>query len=200
MKSMTYFKIFSFMLVLAVATGCAYDFDYRISNSVFIEDENKPGLPIYSEKGYNSFGVYWGLTPFTTARPHNQSMIVVRNDSCHIRFSGSTGQNTYTLQVSLPDYAPNDFTELLSLQDKTFDLAESECAISLFFGNRALDFETQEGTFTVERAQNMYVDKVLQSVVLSGIFSFKANVDGIPATFSNGRFDMRFGEENFHKQ
>lgn len=200
MKAITYLNLLACMLILSIATGCSYDFDYRISNSVFIEDDEKPGLPIYSEKGYNSFGVYWGLTPFSTSRPHDQSMVVVKNDSCHIHFSGSTGQDTYTLQVSLPGYTPKVFTDLLSLQDKEFDLSKQECAISLLSGNRRLDFETQEGSFTVKRAQNMYVDKELQSVVLSGIFSFKANVDGMPATFSNGRFDMRFGEENFHKQ
>ncbi len=197
MKSVPHTNLFLYTLVLVVAAACSYDFDYRVSNSVFIEDSDKPGLPIYSEKGYNSFGVYWGLTPFSTARPHDQSIIMVKNDSCHIRFSGSTGQTIYTLQVSLPGYTPHSFTDLTSLQDKEFGLSESECAVALFLGNRPLDLESGEGTFTVTRAQNMYVDRELQSVVLSGIFSFKANVDGVPAVFSNGRFDMGFGEGNF---
>lgn len=200
MKPQTYFNLLLLTFILVIATGCSYDFDYRISNSVFIEDDEKPGLPIYSEKGYNSFGVYWGLTPFSTARPHDQSIIMVRNDSCHIRFSGSTGQATYTLQVSFPEYTPHSFTDLLSLQDREFDLTESKCVISLFSGRHPLDLETKEGSFTVKKAQNMYIDKELQSVVLSGVFSFKANIDGIPATFSNGRFDMQFGEENFFYQ
>lgn len=197
MKPIAYFNLFLWMLVLVIATGCAEDFDYRIANSVFIEDNESPGLPIYSEKGYNSFGVYWGLTPLTTQRPHDQSIILVKNDSCHIRFSGSTGQYPYTLQVSLPGYTPKTFNDLLSLQDQKFDLSKSECAIFLFLDNRPIDFEVKEGSFTVKRTQNMYIDKELQGVVLSGIFSFKANVDGIPVTFSNGRFDMRFGGENF---
>ena len=61
MKPQTYCNLLLLTFILVIATGCSYDFDYRISNSVFIEDDEKPGLPIYSEKGYNSFGVYWGL-------------------------------------------------------------------------------------------------------------------------------------------
>lgn len=197
MKPIAYFNLFLWMLVPLFATGCAESFDYHIANSIFIEDNESPGLPIYSEKGYNSFGVYWGLTPLTTQWGHDQSIILVKNDSCHIRFSGSTGQDLYTLQVSLPGYTPKTFNDLLSLQDQKFDLSKPECAIFLFLQNRPIDFEVKEGLFTVKRVQNMYIDREFQGVVLSGIFSFKANVDGIPVIFSKGRFDMRFGEENF---
>lgn len=197
MKDIKYFNFLTVMLALFIATGCSYDFDYRISNSVFIEDEDKPGLPVYSEKGYNSFGVYWGLSPLSTQRPHDQSTIEVRNDSCHILFSGSVGQDPYTLVISIPGYTPRTFTALLSLNDKNFDIEKSECAVQLLYGNRPLEFTAKEGSFTVKKAQNMYVDKELQSVVLSGIFSFKADIDTRSTTFSNGRFDMRFGEENF---
>lgn len=200
MKPQTYCNLLLLTFILVIATGCSYDFDYRISNSVFIEDAENPGLPIYSEKGYNSFGVYWGLTPLSTVRPHDQSIIMVRNDSCHIRFSGSTGLDIYTLQVSFPEYIPHSFTDLLSLQERKFDLAQSECVISLFSGLYPLNFKPKEGSFMVKKAQNMYIDKKLQSVVLSGIFSFTANIDNIPITFSNGRFDMQFGEENFFYQ
>ncbi|WP_298653682.1 hypothetical protein [uncultured Proteiniphilum sp.] len=194
---MKYINLFSFMLILVIAAGCARDFDYRISNSVFIEDGENPGLPIYSEKGYNSFGVYWELTPLTTEQLHDPSKIVVKNDSCHIHLSGSIGQTSHTLVISLPEYIPGAFTELLSLNNKNFNLTGPECAISLLSGAYPRKLKILEGTFTIKRAQNMYVDKEMESVILSGIFSFKATVDDIPVTFSNGRFDMRFGDENF---
>lgn len=195
---MKYINLFSLMLILVITTGCSRDFDYRISNSVFIEDDENPGLPIYSEKGYNSFGVYWGLSPWTTERLHDPSKIVVKDDSCHIHLSGIMGQASYTLVVSLPEYIPGAFTELLSLNNKNFDLTGPECAISLLSGAYPRELKILEGTFTIKRAQNMYVDKEMESVILSGTFSFKATVDGEPATFSNGRFDMRFGNENFY--
>lgn len=197
---MKYINLFSLMLILLIAAGCSHETDYRISNSVFIEDDDHPGLPIYSEKGYNSFGVYWGLSPLTTQQPHDLSKIVVQNDSCHIHLSGSTGRSSHTLIISLSGYTPGAFTDLISLNGKEFDLTGSECSISLYPLNHWVQptvFKILEGSFTIKRAQNMYVDKELQSVVLSGIFSFKATLDDEPVTFSDGRFDMRFGEENF---
>jgi hypothetical protein len=182
------------MLVLAVAAGCS-NFDYHISNSVFIEDSENPGLPIYSEKGYNSFGFYQGLSVVSTWTGHDPSRIDVKDDSCHINLSGSNG---ITLKVSLPGYIPETFNELLSLNGKNFDLTKpEECTIALLYSNMPQHLEILEGSFTIKRAQNLYVDKKMEGVVLSGVFSFKAIMNDTPTTFSNGRFDMRFGDENF---
>ena len=104
----------------------------------------------------------------------------------------------YTLVLSFPDYTPDSFTDLLSLNGKSFDLPATECVVSLLLGNSRRDLKILEGEFKIKRAQNLYIDKELQGTVLSGIFSFKATVDDEPTTFSNGRFDMRFGEDNFY--
>lgn len=196
---MKYIQLFMFTLILVVTAGCSRTFDYRISDSVFIEDVENPGLPIYSEKGYNSFGVYWGLTPWRTGSGHDPSKIVVNDDSCHIHLSGSIdGEIPYTLVFSLSGYAPDSFTDLLSLNGKSFNLPATECAVSLLLGNSRRDLKIMEGEFKIKRVQNLYVDKELQGTILSGIFSFKATVDDEATTFSNGRFDMRFGEDNFY--
>ncbi|HAR38369.1 MAG: hypothetical protein A2W86_08840 [Bacteroidetes bacterium GWD2_45_23] len=196
---MKYSHLFVFTLILVVTAGCSRTFDYRISDSVFIEDVENPGLPIYSEKGYNSFGVYWGLTPWKTGSGHDPSKIVVNDDSCHIHLSGSIdGEIPYTLVFSLSGYAPDSFTDLLSLNGKSFNLPATECAVSLLLGNSRRDLKIMEGEFKIKRVQNLYVDKELQGTILSGIFSFKATVDDEATTFSNGRFDMRFGEDNFY--
>ena len=196
---MKHIHLVIFTLILVVTAGCSRTFEYRISDSVFIEDAENPGLPIYSEKGYNSFGVYWGLTPWRTGSEHDPSKIVVKDDSCHIHLSGSIdGEMPYTLVFSLSGYAPDSFTDLLSLNGKSFDLPATECVVSLLLGNSRRDLKIVEGEFKIKRAQNLYIDKELQGTVLSGIFSFKATVDDEPTTFSNGRFDMRFGEDNFY--
>ncbi len=196
---MKYIHLFMLTFILVAAAGCSRSFDYRISDSVFIEDAENPGLPIYSEKGYNSFGIYWDLTPWRTGSNHDPSKIVVKDDSCHIHLSGSIGgERPYTLVVSLPDFIPDSFTELLSLNGKDFDLSGTQCTLSLFSHSSRCDLKILEGDFKIKRAQNLYVDKELQGVVLSGILSFKAIVEDEPATFSKGRFDMRFGEENFY--
>lgn len=191
--------IITLTIILLIATGCDYHVDYLITESVFIEDAENPGLPIYSERGYNSFGVYWGLQPWTTGRGHDPSKIVVKENTCHIYLSGSImDEIPYTLVLSLPDYIPTDYTALLSLDKRSYDLTGTDCALSLLWGNTPCKLEILDGEFHVKRAQYLHIDKKLQGSVLSGTFSFKATVDGKPATFSNGRFDMRFGEENFY--
>lgn len=191
--------LITWTIILLIATGCYHHVDYLISDSVFIEDAESPGLPIYSERGYNSFGVYWGLQPWTTGRGHDPSKIVVKEDTCHIYLSGSIRNETpYTLVLSLPDYTPTDYTALLSLNKRSYDLTGTDCSLSLLLGHTPCKLEILEGELHLKRVQNLYIDKELQGTVLSGTFSFKATVDGNPATFSNGRFDMRFGEENFY--
>lgn len=191
--------IITLTIILLIATGCDYHVDYLITESVFIEDAENPGLPIYSEKGYNSFGVYWGLQPWITGRGHDPSKIVVKEDTCHIYLSGSIRDEIpYTLVFSLPDYIPADYSALISLNNKIFDLTGTDSSISLLMGDIPRKLEILDGEFHVKRAQYLHIDKKLQGSVLSGTFSFKATVDGNPATFSNGRFDMRFGEDNFY--
>ncbi|MDR0421742.1 MAG: hypothetical protein LBH72_01865 [Proteiniphilum sp.] len=204
---MKYINLLLLTLILVTATGCYGDriSDYRISDSVFIEDGENPGLPVYSEKGYNSFGFYWGLLPVSTGQGHEQSTIEVNDGICHIRLFGANGMNLYMLKLSLPGYAPETFSGLLDLNGKSFDLTDPDaCTVTLqssdIYSSDRHTYNLErilEGSFMVRRAQNLYVDRVLNGVVLSGTFSFKAIVDGSPATFLNGRFDMCFGDGNF---
>lgn len=220
-------RIDAFMLIiviLAAATACDTKFDYHLSRSIFIPDQDNPGLPIYSEKGYNSFGVYWGLKPFTSQSNEESSQVIVRGDSCHINFYGladsstrmvatrtsdsdihqaglfyygETGYAAHTLTFTIPDFKPNAFGDLLSLNNKKYNLKEDKCVVSLMAGSDSLHVEILEGEFYIKKAQNLYVDNVLTRVVLSGTFSFKALLNDMPTSFLNGRFDMGYGDENF---
>ncbi len=185
------------IVILVVATACDTRFDYHLSRSIFVPDKDNPGLPIYSEKGYNSFGVYWGLYPFTSQSYEEPSQVVVRGDSCHILFYGKADYSTYTLTFSIPDFKPNSYVDLLSLNGKRYNLKEEKCVVSLLTASNSLSLEILEGEFNIQRAQNLYVDNVLTSVVLSGTFSFKALLNNAPTSFQNGRFDMGYGNENF---
>lgn len=212
------------ILILVAATACDTQFDYHLSRSIFVPDKDNPGLPIYSEKGYNSFGVYWGLKPFTSQSNEEPSQVIVRGDSCHINFYGradsstravtthtsdsnihqadhfyygQTGYTTHTLIFTISDFKPNAFGDLLSLNDKRYNLKENKCVVSLLAGSDTLRLEILEGEFNIQRAQNLYVDNVLTRVVLSGTFSFKALLNDMPTSFLNGRFDMGYGDENF---
>lgn len=195
---MKYFFYFSILLTVAVLVGCTKEIDYRISHSIFIEDRENPGLPIYSEKGYNSYGVYWDLLPLTTQYPNEPSKIIVFQDTTYLNLTGSDGTTSHTLSFSIPEYLPDSYTELISLNNKNFNLSQSDCSVSLLYGAEKSKLQIFEGNLTINRAQNLYVDKILNGVVLSGVFSFKALLNSRPVTFSNGRFDMRFGDENFY--
>ncbi len=212
------------IVILFVATACSTQFDYQISRSIFVPDEDNPGLPIYSEKGYNSFGVYWGLKPFTSQSNEEPSQVIVRGDSCHIHFYGlsdyttravttrtsvcdvhqaglfyygQTSYTTHTLIFTIPGFKPNSYGDLLSLDGKRYNLKEDKCVVSLLAGSDTLHVDILEGEFNIKRAQNLYVDNVLTRVVLSGIFSFKALLNDAPTSFLNGRFDMGYGDDNF---
>ncbi len=190
-------KSFTTILLFVAITACSRQFDYHVSRSIFIPDKEYPGLPVYSEKGYNSFGVYWGLTPFTSEFTEEPSKLIVRGDSCHIYFYGKVNGADRTMLFSIPDVKPDSFSDLISLDGREFDLLGDECALLLLAHSDTLSVDILEGNFTIKRAQNLYVDNVLTQVVLSGIFSFKAIVEDEPASFLTGRFDMGYGDENF---
>jgi hypothetical protein len=46
------------VLSLNLLFSCQKMSDYELSGTFFIEDPYYPGLPIYSEWGYNTFGAY----------------------------------------------------------------------------------------------------------------------------------------------
>lgn len=185
------------ILIFTIIGGCSYELDYYAASIIFIEDDDNPQLPIYSEKGYNSFGIYWGLSPLVTKHQHDPSKIVSKNDSCHIYLSGTVEYTPYTVIISIPEYSPESFNELIQLNNKEYNLSLLECNLSLLSGSSKIELELMDGLFKIHKAQNMYIDKKINSVVLSGKFWFKAVIDDEPISFSNGRFDIRYGDDNF---
>ena len=88
--------VFVMLLATVIFASCSRGDDYMISQSVFIEDETNPGLPVYSEWGYNSFGAYWDRAAFVSERYNVPTKIVVENDSCYWLFNGRLNGNQYT--------------------------------------------------------------------------------------------------------
>ena len=193
---MKYLYRFFILTVIILLSSCAKEPYYRISQSIFIEDTTSPGLPIYSERGYNSFGAYWDQVPFSSERTETPAKMIIKKDSCHLYLRGNINSIEKIFIISFPEYLPKTFTDLVSLNGKTIDLIKEKCVISIDGMNKR-NLKILEGEIIFKRAQNMYVDKKLIRVALSGTFSFKANVNDMPSTFSNGRFDIGFGHENF---
>jgi len=190
-----------FILYLSIfylfVAGCSQD--YPLEKSVFINDKNNPGLPEYSEWGYNTFGVYIDRKVFVSDETAQPGKIIINKDICHLLLTGRSNTESISLEFTIQGYSPVDYSGLLSLNDSTFDLTGNSCIVTLtdFNGSRMLT--VYEGSIFFKRVQKLFVDKVLTESILSGTFDFKTIINGEPVTFSNGRFDLGIGNDNFFK-
>lgn len=194
------YSLFLAIALLTFLSGCNKQKDndhYRIAQSIFIEDENNPHLPIYSEWGYNTFGVYFDRTPFISDQYNIPVKIVVKADTCHIRLNGKLQTLSKTLIFSFPHFIPQKFENLLLLDKKSYDLTTPECVVFLEDEKRKSKLQVLEGTLIFKNVQKLYVDKVLTRTILSGTFNFKAFLNKEPGSFTSGRFDLGVGAENF---
>jgi|BioPla2DNA2_1021312.scaffolds.fasta_scaffold11778_3 hypothetical protein len=186
------------LAVAAITSSCAYD-SYELSKTVFIPDYENPGLPIYSEWGYNTFGMYIDRSTFVSTDHILPSKIIVNPDTFNIRLSGFYQSVSTTLTVSVIGYAPRDYPDLISLNDSTINLKEDNCIITLGKkSEKAVKLPIIDGYITFKKAQNLYVDNELSKTILSGTIQFRTFFDGEPVAITNGRFDLGIGYENFY--
>ena len=185
------------LVVMLLAGGCSQDFN--LEKSVFIEDINNPGLPEYSEWGYNTFGAYIDRKTFVSDLTDLPSKIIVNKDTFNFLLKGRSNSDDISLKFSVIGYSPADYTDLISLNDSTFNLTGKNCIITLTEPLSTKILTVYEGTLVFKRVQKLYVDKVLTESILSGTFNFKTFINAEPVSISNGRFDVGIGSENFYK-
>jgi len=185
------------LVVMLLAGGCSTDFN--LEKSVFIEDINNPGLPEYSEWGYNTFGAYIDRKTFVSDLTDLPSKIIVNKDTFNFLLKGRSNSDDISLKFSVIGYSPADYTDLISLNDSTFNLTGKNCIITLTEPLSTKILTVYEGTLVFKRVQKLYVDKVLTESILSGTFNFKTFINAEPVSISNGRFDVGIGSENFYK-
>ena len=185
------------LVVMLLAGGCSQDFN--LEKSVFIEDINNPGLPEYSEWGYNTFGAYIDRKTFVSDLTDLPSKIIVNKDTFNFLLKGRSNSADISLKFSVIGYSPADYTDLISLNDSTFNLTGKNCIITLTEPLTTKILTVYEGTLVFKRVQKLYVDKVLTESILSGTFNFKTFINAEPVSISNGRFDVGIGSENFYK-
>ncbi len=189
---------FAFTLVI-IFSGCSKESELR--ESVFITDPDHAGLPIYSEWGYNTFGAYYDRETFRSNSYDVPLKVSVTNDSTYFSFTGQKGGYGYDDNVSLkfifPDYNPEEYFDLIELDDTTFDLVDSGCRVRFKFGDAEYDGTVLEGYLQFKRAQQLLVDEEQVEVILSGLFEFKILVDSEPVSITDGRFDIGVGYHNF---
>lgn len=174
--------------------------DYSLEKSVFIEDVTNPGLPIYSEWGYNTFGAYIDREKFISESSQLPAKIIVNADTLNLTLKGVMGNSgsPVTMKFSIKGFAPADYPDLIMLNDTTIDLKNSKCTVTLNTSGYSSVLKIITGTLQFKRVQNLYVDKELSKAILSGYFSFKTFMHNEPVAISNGRFDLGIGYDNFY--
>ncbi|MDD4199730.1 MAG: hypothetical protein PHZ12_10070, partial [Paludibacter sp.] len=163
-----------------------------------IEDYDYPGLPIYSEWGYNTFGMYIDRGVFVSSGDVFPAKIIVNPDTFNITFSGRYNYNPASLRISVIGYVPIDYPELVKLNDSILDLKALNCIVTLKYGNESKKLNIIQGNIKFKRVQNLFVDKEFAKTILSGTIEFKTFLNNEPVAITNGRFDLGIGYENFY--
>ncbi|MCW3789565.1 hypothetical protein [Plebeiibacterium sediminum] len=184
-------------LLLVVLAGCSDD-DLYLEESVFIEDPEVPGLPIYSEYGYNTFGVRYDRDVITNNTADYPLKVIVSDGSCSFNFNGRKDYyNDFNITLKLDNYLPNDEYDLLDLNNQVIDLTGEQVDVEIEDNGKEESVEILNGQFTFKKVQRLTVDEVESGVILSGVFDFKAIINGEPVAFSYGRFDVIISYSNF---
>lgn len=191
-------KKFNLFLLALVTLFTACDFA-DLNSSTFIVDKNNPGLPEYSEWGYNTFGAYIDRSPYVSVYNDMPAKIIVTADTFNLRLNGTWQGNPLTLKFSLKGYNPANFSALTILNDSTFNLTAKDYKVTMIYEGKTQVLNVYEGQLYFKRVQKLYVDKELSETILSGTFNFKTFFDDEPVAISSGRFDLGIGFDNFYK-
>jgi hypothetical protein len=189
--------IYATILVLIIASSCELE-DFFLSETIFIEDPYYPGLPIYSEWGYNTFGAYIDRKPFISTTGDLPIKVIVNSDTVNMIFRGRMGSSNVDLKFSIKGFAPQTYYDLTELDNTTFNLKEIGRDVTLKIGNEITELDLIEGEFVIKRVQRLYVDEELSRTIMSGYFNLKTFLNNEPISISQGRYDLGIGYENFY--
>jgi hypothetical protein len=192
-------NILIIFLFIILASACSTETE--IKKSVFIPDKEFPGLPAYSEWGYNTFGAYYDRAPFVSMDFAVPSKVEVTPEEVLFTLEGERklGSNTNQLveiQFVLPGVTFETYNNLIELHQQTYDL--TQLTVRIATDVNVSEVIISEGNLEFVRAQNLWVDRRQTEVILSGRFNFKGTMDGEPITISEGRFDLGISDDNFY--
>lgn len=191
-------KILLFILAVSIGLiGC--DTEYELKQSVFIADPDYPGLPQYSEWGYNTFGAYYDRVPFTSDYEEAPAKVSVSGGTTTLSLYGNkgTGGESIELSITIPRFAPDDVSGLVALHEVEFDLTDEGIDVALSIDGMPTAIQVQEGFLRISRAQSLIVDGQFRQVIWSGRFEMKLLHHNTGVTLSDGRFDLGIGPDNF---
>jgi hypothetical protein len=185
-------------VLLIVLNSCTTETELR--KSVFIPDKDFPGLPEYSEWGYNTFGAYYDRAPFVSMDFAVPSKVEATGDQVLFTLEGHRRVDGFTnlpikIEFVLPQLSIETYDDLITLHQQSYDLTELIVRVETDEGE--FEADVVEGQIEFVRAQNLWVDRRKTEVILSGRFSFKGIVNGESVSISEGRFDVGIGNDNF---
>ncbi|MEW5846392.1 MAG: hypothetical protein AB1777_09025 [Bacteroidota bacterium] len=189
--------LLSATILFLIAPACDKVEEYSLSGTIFIEDPYFPGLPIYSEWGYNTFGAYIDRKPFVSTSEDLPAKVIVNSDTIHLIFRGKMGSENVDLKFSIKGYSPQTYYDLTELDNTTLNLKDSGREVTLKIGNTTTNLNLIEGELIIKRVQRLYVDEELSRTIMSGYFNLKTFLNNEPISISQGRFDLGIGYENF---
>lgn len=182
-------------LLSCIAFGCSDE--SQLQQSIYVDDPDNPGLPEYSELGYNTFGAYYDRLAFTSSEVVPVKVMVTEGVTSFV-LSGQMDYEDMSITFTMADITPDEYADLIALHDASLDLTDEDYTVVINESGIETEAEILNGTLHFKRAQHLLVDKQLTGIVLSGTFEFQALIDGEPITISSGRFDVSVGENNFY--
>lgn len=198
MRRYIIFPVLMVVISLLLFSCKSYEEDvYALKKSIFINDVENPGLPIYSEWGYNTFGAYIDRSVFVSD-DYNFTKIIVNTDTLNLLLKGTMNGKFASIKFSFVGFPITNYTNLSILDRLTINMKGDKCKVVLTLDKTSKVLNIIEGGFEFRRVQNLYVDKEYTKSIISGVFYFKTFFDNEPVAISNGRFDLGIGYENFY--
>lgn len=194
------------MMMLLALWACSNETELK--KSIFLPDPDAYPLPQYSEWGYNTFGAFYDRQAFISNDISVPVKVINDKGQTSLVFTGMLSANgnynygyedPFTMTIQLSGFNPTTYIDLMSLHNSTLDLTNPDHKVELQGGDSTYQVEVLEGKFEVRHARDLLVDNQPEEVILSGVFEFRALINGTPVTISNGRFDVGVSNFNFYK-
>jgi hypothetical protein len=191
------------LIIFSIINGCKKD--NELKKSVWVPDSEYKDLPAYSEWGYNTFGAYYDRQAFISNDLLVPAKVIVTDSITTFELYGQLGESYYhgypyqmVMKFSIPNFKPQQYTDLISLNNTTLNLEDSLCQVIVIKDNTEFTVQILSGELTFKKVRNLLVDTKPVEVILSGYFEFRALINNEAITITDGRYDVGVGPDNFY--
>lgn len=178
-------------VVLLVVASCYREPEDDIDKVVFIEDKNYPGLPIYSESGFDTFGAYINGKSWRSSAKEQFHLMAKHNSlffTLYPDLKSRSESGFKDLKIIFTGFEIDKYDDILKLHKQEVDLSSSSCR--LIFDLTDTVKNVTEGHLTFNRVKSVTVDKKFYEYVLSGTIAFSSGSGADTINMRHGRFDL----------